>query len=67
MTNEVWRWSDGESKIHCNNKKERDQILRIDGCKPGGVYYMPSGPNEYDVIVPTGKLRAVKKALAKTG
>ncbi len=63
MRNEIWRWFEGEYKAHCKERADYDKILSWKRSKPGGVYYIPGEPNEYDVILPEDYLDRARKLL----
>lgn len=52
MKNEIWKWFDSDYKVHCQRREDYDKIMSWKKSRPGGVYYIPGAPNEYDVIVP---------------
>ena len=60
---DLWPWFDGEYKVHCPDRGIYDKIMRWKGSRPGGIYYIPGQPNEYDVIIPEAYLGRVQKLL----
>ena len=63
MGERIWPYF-GEFKVHCD-KYQRDEILQWTGCRQSGIYNMPSGPREYDVIIPAKQLTRVKQLIQK--
>ena len=63
MTIDIWNILDGEYKVHCENKKHYDKILRWKGCRHGSVYSNPDGTIEYDVIIPERFVDRARKLL----
>jgi len=52
MKNEIWKWFENDYKVHCKNRDDYEKILSWKNSRPGGVYYIPGEPNEYDAIIP---------------
>ncbi|HUV31863.1 MAG TPA: hypothetical protein VMY05_12345 [Acidobacteriota bacterium] len=52
MKADIWKWFDDKYKVHCCSRDDYDHIIRWQHSRPGGVYYMPDGSHEYDVIIP---------------
>lgn len=63
MKHYVWRWFEGEYKVHCESAETYHKIMRWPMSIAGGVYIMPDGPREYDVIIPEDYLNRVKELL----
>ena len=62
MNPDIRPWFNGEYKVHCS-KEVYDAIVRWKGCRFGGVYVVPNGPKEYDVIVPESLVKKVSQTL----
>ena len=52
MDNDIWKWFGTDWKAHFAYREDYDHVMRWDGVRAGGVYYIPGYSNEYDAIVP---------------
>lgn len=63
MKPETWPWFNGKYKAHCETADQHRACLRLSRVERGGVYTMPNGPREHDVILPCSKYNDVSKIL----
>lgn len=52
MNVKIWRWFSGEYKAHCQNRDQYEKVLGWKKSRAGGVYILPDGTREWDVIIP---------------
>lgn len=65
MKNDIWRWFDGKYKAHCNNYEAFRRLSNWKGCEPHGIYDMPDGSTEWDVIIPENLVDRARRLLAR--
>ncbi len=65
MNNDIWPWFDGKFKAHCNNYEAFRRLSNWKGCEPHGVYDMPDGTTEWDVIIPENLVEKARLLLAR--
>jgi len=63
LKNDLWAWFDGLYKVHCNSYDAYRRISAWKGCTAHGVYSMPDGSVEWDVIVPEECLDDARQVL----
>lgn len=63
MENAIWPWFDGQYKVHCNNYEAFRRISGWKDCIPHGVYSMPDGSIEWDVIIPEQHVQKARQVL----
>ncbi len=63
MKSEIWEWFNREYKVHCATRVLYDELLRWSGARMGGVYYLPQGGRQWDVVIPVGPYRRAVELL----
>lgn len=62
---DIWRWCDGEYVAHCPTREIYKKMMRWKHTRHRSVYYLPDGPNEYDVRIPEEYVERARRILTR--